>query len=204
MDKSTRWSITVFEPQFPLFPCTDPVIAEYDYQVEVCPTTGKKHYQGWLRTWRQVRFAQLKKVLPGVHLEIAKDWNALKQYCKKSETRDGDQLPVHYVAKQKPMTMADALTAITGYMPLAADLQKFSQENHRMMTPKEEYWFCVRAYLAETQNYESIGLFTNAQIQVGWIHTRNIWIDRQTDSDNQQDALYTVNEIVDSMYNPNA
>lgn len=86
MDKSTRWSFTAYEAQWNLFTLMPPLIAEWGWQTEVCPTTGKRHYQGWLRTTSQVRLRQLRRVLPGVHLEIAKNWEALLTYCSKTDT----------------------------------------------------------------------------------------------------------------------
>jgi len=39
----------------------------------------------------------LRKLLPGVHLEIAKNWTALVQYCAKEDTRAPGTEPVHHV-----------------------------------------------------------------------------------------------------------
>lgn len=86
MDKSTRWSFTAFEAQWNLFTLMPPLIAEWGWQQEICATTGKRHYQGYLRTTIQVRHSQLRKVLPGVHIEVAKNWEALIAYCNKTDT----------------------------------------------------------------------------------------------------------------------
>lgn len=85
-DKSSRWSMTVYEGQWNLLEQMPPEVAEWGWQDEVCPDTGRKHRQGYLRTKSQVRFSALKKILPGVHLEVAKNWAALKEYCSKIET----------------------------------------------------------------------------------------------------------------------
>jgi len=47
---------------------------------------GTEHYQGMLLT-PQVRFSQVKKVLPRAHIELAKNRNALEKYVTKTETR---------------------------------------------------------------------------------------------------------------------
>jgi len=86
-DKSSRWAFTAYEEQWGLFTTIHPGIAEWGWNTEICPETNRQHYQGYLRLTSQQRFAWLRKLLPGVHLEIAKNWEALKQYCAKEETR---------------------------------------------------------------------------------------------------------------------
>jgi len=100
MSKSTRWSITVqYDPMYyadmdafvanpKSMPVWNEIIAELGWQDEIAPTTGQQHRQGYLRTVRQVRLTQLKKLMPTAHFEIAKDWLALKQYCQKTDSRD--------------------------------------------------------------------------------------------------------------------
>jgi len=94
-DKSSRWAFTAYEDQWSLFETIPPGIAEWGWNAEMCPKTNRKHYQGYLRTSQQQRFAWLKKLLPGVHLEIAKNWDALKLYCQKEETRIEGTQPTH-------------------------------------------------------------------------------------------------------------
>jgi len=84
--KSSRWAFTAYQAQWALFESMPPGIAEWGWQREICPKTNNPHYQGYLRLTQQQRFAWLAKLLPGVHLEVAKNWDALIQYCKKEET----------------------------------------------------------------------------------------------------------------------
>lgn len=85
-DKSSRWSFTAYAQQWPLFTQMPPSVAEWGWQTEECPDTGREHYQGYVRTSTQQRFGAMKKLFPGVHLEIAKNWDALKAYCNKQDT----------------------------------------------------------------------------------------------------------------------
>lgn len=85
-DKSTRWAFTAYEAQWKLFDDMPPSIAEWGWQKETCPETGRLHYQGYLRTKQQVRLKSLVKDLPGIHFEIARNWDALVNYCRKDET----------------------------------------------------------------------------------------------------------------------
>lgn len=200
-DKSTRWAFTAYEEQWNLFTGTMPeLIAEWAYQTESCPQTGKKHYQGWLRTHRQVRFKQIKEVLPGVHLEVARDWNKLKNYCKKNETRDLSGAAAHETNINRPLTMAGALTEIALYEPTTEVFMAYVRAHKKPMSMKDDYWYRVNQYIGHTQNYESIGLFTNPQMLVAWMNTRQLWVDRQTDI--RLEAIDTINEIVESMYAP--
>lgn len=96
-DKSSRWQFTAYAEQWPLFEAIPPAVAEWGWQKEVCPSTQKEHYQGYLRTPSQVRFSALKKLFPGVHLEVAKNWQALINYCNKEETRVPGSIPVSQV-----------------------------------------------------------------------------------------------------------
>jgi len=93
-DKSSRWAFTAYEEQWSLFEIMPPGIAEWGWNAEVCPKTNRKHYQGYLRLSQQQRFAWLRKLLPGVHLEISRNWDALKLYCRKDETRIPGTEPV--------------------------------------------------------------------------------------------------------------
>jgi len=72
-----------------------PGIAEWGWNAEICPETNRPHRQGYLRLQSQQRFTWLKKILPGVHIEIAKNWDALVNYCKKEDTRAPGTTPVH-------------------------------------------------------------------------------------------------------------
>lgn len=110
-DKSTRWQFTAFEEQYPVIEARHELIVEIGWQDEVAPDTGRRHRQGYLRTARQVRFSQLKEVLPGVHLEKAKNWEALKNYCHKLETRDpsGNQVQRLY---ERPLRLHEILIEV--------------------------------------------------------------------------------------------
>lgn len=95
-EKTTRWSFTAYEAQWPMFESMPMSVAEWGWQTEICEKTQRLHYQGYIRTKSQVRFSQLQKELPGVHLEVcgkntpdkpqAECWKALVQYCKKADT----------------------------------------------------------------------------------------------------------------------
>lgn len=90
-NKNTRYAFTAYEAQYDVVDQAQTDVALVKmlaYQEEVCPTTGRKHRQGCLQTQMPVRFSRVKSLLPGVHIEVARDWYKLVNYCKKQETRD--------------------------------------------------------------------------------------------------------------------
>lgn len=57
-------------------------------QIEKCPTSGRNHWQGYVRLAKQFRINGLKKLLPGAHFENAKGTEAQNiTYCSKEDTR---------------------------------------------------------------------------------------------------------------------
>nr|WAE42309.1 MAG: replication associated protein [Cressdnaviricota sp.] len=96
-DKTTRWQMTVYEGQYGQLAKMPPGIAEWGWQDEVCPDTGRAHRQGYFRTSTQQRLSGAIKMLPGIHIEPARNWEATVNYCKKPETRAPGAVHVHQV-----------------------------------------------------------------------------------------------------------
>lgn len=189
-DKATRWAFTAYEAQWPLFEVMNDLIAEWGYQQEECSTTGRKHYQGWLRTKRQVRLAQLIKVLPGVHLEVAKNWSALQAYCRKEDTA----VPGTAVAVSNPsqhMTMAQALDRLATKGDIPEPLTVWEAKPNRLSLIEkqltEDYWCRVRELLYEDANL--IGVYSQPQYLRAWLNTYPVWMDRQTDRQTDAGSL---------------
>jgi len=108
-DKTTRWAFTAFEAQWKHFEKMPREIGAWGWQLEKCPDTGKLHYQGYIRTLGQHRFKgepgpqsvpadSLRRLLPGVHITAAANWQALINYCKKKESKVEGHEPVHEVS----------------------------------------------------------------------------------------------------------
>jgi len=98
-DKTTRWAFTAYEQQWPLFDgdrWKHPGVSKCGWNAEICPETNRKHYQGYLLLAKQQRFSWLRERFPGVHIEIARDWNKLLNYCRKEETRIPGTQPVSH------------------------------------------------------------------------------------------------------------
>lgn len=187
--KATRWAFTAYEQQWHLFQNRPPIIAEWGWQEEVCPDTGRHHYQGYIRTDRQVRMSQLIKLLPGVHLEIARNWQATVQYCKKSETAiDGTRH--HETNGIASLSMAQALIRVARARPRDINLDFDTLEDYKKAYALE-YDRATTTLLREDRNL--VGLYSQPQYERAYIKWRKVWVefaeaeqdektDRQTDN----------------------
>jgi len=168
-DKTTRWAFTAYQEQYSLLDIMDSRIAEWGWQTEVAPETGREHRQGFIRTKTQQRFSAMLKMFPGIHIEVARNWNALVQYCRKTDTAlPGTQ--VHQVGSVA-MSMATALTRLAGYegtdgLP--------GEDTSKWYT--RDYWIRVNKILLDDP--ETIGLWTNVSYLNAWKNTRQVWINR--------------------------
>jgi len=178
--KSTRWSFTAYEGQYPTIDALtkegDPLIAEIGYQDEICPDTGRKHRQGYIRTVRQVRFKQLADILKGVHLEVARDFNALKQYCAKAETRDptGKQVSEKF---ERPMRLHEIMESLAH---TAWDIYEEHRQtdSHPLNHPdiKEQYRTLASELLLRKPDY--ISIIAQPIAKNAWFDFRAVWVSR--------------------------
>jgi len=195
-DKTSRWGFTAYRDQYALFNTVLPdVVAEVGWQTEICPKTGNEHYQGFIRTSRQVRFAQMKKLFPGVHVEAAKNWDALVAYCKKKDTAvPGTQVHIRTETERpQQKTMAQALTYFAANYPYEASPDYSELTGQRLADYKESmFWKTLNNCLDNDPNL--IGLYHQPQYIRCWKHTSSKWFelcleeaewqetDRQTDT----------------------
>lgn len=191
--KSTQWSFTAYEAQWDLFKVMPELVAEWGWQEEVCPTTERKHYQGWLRTKRQVRFSQLRKILPSVHLEIAKNFKALQAYCKKTDTAvDGTQQ--HHSNPVAALSMAKALIKVAG-VGVRIDTTRCETMDQFKQAYGREYELAVARLLRDDENL--IGLYSQPQYERAYVKWRGVWVekadsektDRQTDTRSETESV---------------
>nr|WPR18774.1 MAG: replication polyprotein [Owegonang virus 13] len=92
-DRGTCWSITINNPTAEELKPSLPAQWVLQGQMEK-GKEGTEHFQGMLTT-PQVRFSAVKKVLPRAHIELARNKQALAQYIRKEETRNGEYTVVN-------------------------------------------------------------------------------------------------------------
>jgi len=199
--KSTRFAFTAYEGEWPYFLSQPPndLIAEWGWQEEVCPDSGRHHLQGFLRTKRQTRMSTLIKIYKGVHLEVARNWAACKNYSYKAKSAvPGTQK--YWISEQKALTMKDTLLMIASNsmrLQIVGRCSRIFQEDEtgKIKPPTkqelkqeiiEEYWAAVNEILMDQPDL--IGLLSQPQYQRAWENTRQVWIDRQTAIEKQAEA----------------
>lgn len=85
--RGSWWSITINNPtqtDYDSLKVPHSMVREMWYQTEI-GEKGTRHIQMCLNTTQQ-RFSAIKGWLPTAHIELARNKDALKNYCKKSET----------------------------------------------------------------------------------------------------------------------
>lgn len=179
-DKSIWWSITAFNDEIAV--CED--VSNYPHFVrtvlggrEVCPETGRLHFQGALQCKSQQRMSAIKKWLPTAHLETARQEEALKRYAMKEETAVDDKH--ERINTRKFLSMAEALTIIGSHC-IGIDVIDFVQEFNLKDTDealKKMYWRAVKKHL-EDDKYDDIGLFSQPQMISAWKNTHSVWVRR--------------------------
>jgi len=191
--RTTRWSFTAYEAEWALIhqheagmDLPESPFRMIKYQMEECPTTKRKHYQGAAVTSKQMRFAGIRKLLPGVHVEPAKNWTALLAYCEKADTKVPGGKSVLVESTYRPMKIHDLLTEFAKiYLsilecPFCNELPEecsCNKDQTDRQTDKDiEYWYLASIYLR--QHPEMAGLIGQPMPQNLWKNTKQVWISR--------------------------
>lgn len=91
-----NWCFTDFGGAEDEFPSIDPREVKYLVaQKEVCPDTGRIHWQGYIQVVKKQRLSTVRKLLPGAHFEAAR--GSVEDniaYCTKLESRVPGTEPV--------------------------------------------------------------------------------------------------------------
>jgi hypothetical protein len=108
------------------------------YAKEICPSTGKEHWQGFVYTKTPMKFTVWKKLFPGAHIEsMLGDFKSNTIYCSKEgmltqhgqpprqgECTDLQELKVQIDAGKRPLEIADE---VDGMFSVVARTHKFSE-----------------------------------------------------------------------------
>lgn len=165
-DKSTNWAVTAFGNDITLLEDVKsfPSFVKKVYGGrEVCPDSGREHFQGHIQLHTQQRLSGIKKWLPTAHLEIARNFKASISYSMKSDTASGSKNEV-----ENPRPFIDNQTAL---MMLAR--QKLKAEQQELETQDRDYWPRVRIILKAQPHL--CGLFGKPDIYRLWKHTWEVW-----------------------------
>lgn len=181
-EKSTRWQFTAYEGDYALLDAHaetgNDLIAEIGWQDEICPKTQKKHRQGYVRTVRQVRFGQLKAIMGGIHLEKAKNWEALQNYCRKEETRDasGSQIQKTFA---RPMRLHEMLFAVGKRIRDQAEFEGKSLVGLDRQTDRQSRLQLLRLWSIQLvrQHPEYAAVLCRQDARDAWCDYFTVWLD---------------------------
>lgn len=167
-EKSTWWSVTAYNDEIKIM--ETPPYPAFVRKVlggrEICPKTGREHFQGAVQMWQQVRRSQIKNEwLPTAHLEPAKQVEALQKYAMKELTASGEKKVVentlpHFSANQICEKIALAILSGKGQTDRQTD----------------SFWRGVKILLAETPALA--GQLMNPSLRNFFKNTESVWINR--------------------------
>lgn len=140
--------------------------------LEECPTTGKIHFQGMLKT-PSIYMTKLKAIFPTAHLEPAKDKNALEQYVMKEETAVGVKSSV---VNDQYVSSKDALLLMAKKVFQCTQLYLKVEGDHK-----------TRAYVMVSRKvvYDNIALgtlYARPDIRRAWIDYWQCYLSHYSDS----------------------
>lgn len=169
-DKSTNWAVTAFGNDIALLED----VKSYPSYVkkvyggrELCPESGREHFQGHLQLSTQQRLSAIKKWLPTAHLEIARNFKASVAYAMKADTASGEK---NEVINPKPFIDNETALMMLARVEVPDDIE--------WQTDKS-FWFRVKAILR--QDTHLCGLFAKPDIYRLWKHTWEVWIEKSAE-----------------------
>jgi len=188
--KSQRWQFTAYEQDWECYKVMPEIVAEWGWQEEICPKTQRPHYQGYMRLKRQVRLAQLKKIFPTTHFEVARNWEALVNYCKKTDTAvEGTQ---HYATGTKYLSMSDALIKVAANRPDIDFSRCEAPEDYKRLYIYE-YDESVSGLLRADPNL--VGIYSQPQYERAYVKWRPVWVEHSEKTDRQTDEEQGEEEV---------
>lgn len=161
--RATWWSVTAFGEEIAL--CEDgdkyPEWIEHVYGgQEICPKSGRLHFQGAVQCRSQVWFSQIKSYFKKAHLEPARSRECLAKYAMKSETSAGEK------------TVRDNPNAIP-YYKLEDVMRLIATQFDYKEIGEKSYWKAVCAVLKEKPFLAS--QFQNPSNRNFFIKTCEVW-----------------------------
>jgi len=180
-DKSTAWIATAYNDEIELLEDASrypAIVKEVHGGREMCPQTGKLHFQGAIILHSQQRLSALKRWLPTAHLEPAKSKEAIKRYCMKQETAAGDKT---VRANVQPYFCMDELLTLLGNE--VRDLHANSVHEYiDLITDDEdrnkEYWWAVNCVIERYPR--TISAYAQSAVKTAWRYTSHYWKSQPT------------------------
>jgi len=175
--KSSCWLTTAYNDDIGIL---EDVSTYPDYVKEVlggremCPDTGRLHFQGAIILHSQQRFSALKKWLPTAWLGVAKSRDAVKKYAMKKETAVGEKTvrenTIPYLdMERKLMIMAEAVHSLR-----PEDMDQLIDA--RIADPKDgEFWWLLTNKVLPKYSGKIINAFAYPEVRTIWRNTEKFW-----------------------------
>jgi len=179
-DKTTRWAFTAYKDQWSLFDSIPDLVASWGWQTEVCPDTQREHYQGYILLKRQARFSQLKQLFPGVHIEVARNWAALIEYCKKIDSAvPGTQ--VTQTNTYTHLTMTQALLKLAAHVPYRVPLtedEMLADNYEKKLKSRLELEYNQALHQILKEDDRLVSIYANNAMRMAWNLTREHYLEK--------------------------
>lgn len=180
-DKATHWLVTGFSGEIVMLETPEqwpPFVKKVYGGREICPTSGREHFQGHIQCNAQQRFSALKKWLPTAHLEVARDAQASMKYAMKEETSSGEK---RVVDNPRPfVTDRMALEKLADVCPQFCNCKTYP-DKQLCFDDKEDFWHRVREILIAEPDL--CGLYGKPDLYRLWNNTKSVWFHRKKTRD---------------------
>ena len=169
--RSTNWCVTGFNDDILLLEDVKSYpsfVKKVTGQREICPDTGKLHFQGHIQLHTQQRMSAIKKWLPTAHLEITRNITGSLNYVVKSETAvDGTKVDIKnsrpFIDNQSALMM----------------LARVEVPNTEEWQTDKSFWFRVKTILRQEPHL--CGLLGKPDLYRLWKHTWEVWLEKATE-----------------------
>jgi len=174
--KSTWWSVTAYADNITRLEnkdgCPDIIKCIYGGR-EQCPTTNREHFQGAIQCATQCRASVILDWLPGVHLEKARNSDALKKYAMKEETAVGEK--TEWENKNEYTTLQKAMELLAQENIVQTDRQ--TDKITAKQVASHLYWERVRQVLEKRP--ELISIYASPLAKTAWTNTASVWLKKR-------------------------
>lgn len=185
-DKATNWVVTAYNEDILLLEDVSN-IPHFVHKVyggrEICPTTGREHFQGHIQCKSQQRFSAIKRWLRTAHIEVCRDFKASIAYAMKEDTASGVKNEVINPREYKSMEealidVAAVCDYICGHTAEDPDPPSGCPEHLRVVDilhyPELDYWHRVNQIIIHKPYLA--GLYSRPDLMRSWKYSKGVWM----------------------------
>lgn len=174
--KATNWSVTAYGDNITRLESKDgcpSIIKRISGGRETCPKTGRLHGQFKIQCVTQCRASVIMDWLPGIHLEVARNSDALEKYVMKEETAAGEKTT--WENKNEYTTLQKAMELLAQENIVQTDRQ--TDKITAKQIASHLYWERVRQVLEKRP--ELISIYASPLAKTAWTNTSSVWLKKR-------------------------